>query len=129
MNLNEAFADRSTLHIAAIVDHLICYFGIPPTARELSMVLGSGTEACPRAALRHWVIEQCRALVGQSLEFPLRSIEQRLFDHLEEHGYHLHELDLPSPAALGLRTPLPDPDRNAGLAHRLRERLAEPKSS
>ncbi len=129
MNLNETLAERSTLQIAAIVDHLTRYFGIPPHARELALVLGNGTEACPRDALRHWVMEQCRALVGQSLEFPLKTIEQRLFDHLEEHGYDLNELDLPSPAARRLTAPLPDPDRNSGLAHRLRERLNEPKSS
>jgi len=37
-----------TLHSAAIVDHLVRCFGNPPHARELALVLGRGTEACPR---------------------------------------------------------------------------------
>ena len=126
MNLNEAFTDRNMLHLAAIVEHLIRYFGIPPNARELALVLGRGTEACPRTALRYWVIEQCRALVGQSLEFPLKTIEQRLFDHLEEHGYDLYELDLPSPTARRLTAPLPDPDRDKAIAHRLSDQINAP---
>lgn len=126
MNLNKVIANHSKLRIAAIVDHLLRCFGIPPHARDLALVLGKGTEACPREAMRYWVTEQCRELAGQPIEFPLQTIERRLFDHLQAHGYDLYELDLPTPTARDLRVPLPNPDQERELAHRLRDATNEP---
>lgn len=125
MNLNEAFAERSALRIPAIIDHLIRHFRIQPHARELAVVLGDGTERCPRDALRRWVTRQCRELVGQDLELPLQTIEHRLADHLQEHGYDLIDLELPSPAARRLHTPLPDPEQKLTIARRLRAASVE----
>ena len=129
MNLDEVFAERSTLRISAIVDHLIRHFGIQPHARELALVLGDGTEACPGAALHRWVIAQCRELAGQYIEWPLRAIEHRLADHLEDHGYDLSGLELPSPAAQRVQTQLPNPDRKVAVARRLRAASIEPDAS
>ncbi len=129
MNLDEVFAERSTLRISAIVDHLIRHFGIQPHARELALVLGDGTEACPRDALRRWVTAQCRELAGQDIELPLRAIEHRLADHLLEHGYDLSSLELPSPAAQRVHTQLPNPDRKVAIARQLRTASIEAGAS
>ena len=123
MILNKLYTNGSALRITAIVDHLIRQFGIPPHAGELILVLGQGTEGSLRDALRHWVIEQCRELVDQDPEFPLKAIEWRLFDHLQANGYNPCEIDLPSPTAQRLRAPLPDPDRDQALAHQLQARI------
>ena len=125
MNLNEIFPEHSTLRISAIVDHLIRHFCIPAHARELALVLGDGTESCPRDALRRWVTAQCRELVGQDIELPLQRIEYRLADHLQEHDYDMTNLELPSPAARRLHTPLPDPDQKLAIARPLRNCLDE----
>lgn len=127
MNLKKAFAERSALRIPAIVDHLIRHFCIQPHARELALVLGDGTEACPRDALRRGVTTQSRELVGQDIELPPQTIEYRLADHLQEHDYDLTNLELPSPAARRLHTPLPDPDQKLKIARRLRICLDESK--
>ncbi len=123
MMLNTLYTNGSALRITAIVDHLIRHFGIPPHAGDLTLVLGQGTEGSLRDALRHWVIEQCRDLVDQDPEFPLKAIEWRLFDHLQAHGYNPYEIDLPSPIARRLRAPLPDPGRDQALAHQLQARI------
>ena len=126
MNLNEIIPDHDTLRIPTIVDHLVRHFGIHPHARDLTLVLGDGTSTCPREALRHWVMAQCRELAGEDLEFPLRTIEYRLAECLEAHGYDLADLALPSTAAQRLKTRLPDHDHKLTIARRLRAVSSEP---
>ena len=123
MNLNNLYTNGSALRITAIVDHLVRHFSIQPYAGDLILVLGQGTEGSPREALRHWVVNQCRDLVDQDPEFPLKAIEWRLFDHLQAHGYNPCDIELLSPIASRLRAPLPDPDRDQALAHQLKARI------